>query len=119
MDHHHAEYNGDYLSDAQKHGGHIIVDWRIQFREYQNGESLQSRTATEVYDEEARGDQKERPVEGLFGVGSPELFLVGSVISRLLNRLAERLKFILHLWRAYPAPQPTESVFRFLETTLN
>jgi len=102
--HHYADYGADQLCDAQKHRGRVLINGRLQFREYHDSESLQGRRAAEGTDEEDRADQDERQIEGAFGVRSPNRLLVGiRIISRLLNLLAERLKFLPNLRRVHPA----------------
>lgn len=54
VDHQHADYGGDQLSDAEKHRSRVFVDRRFQLCEYQDGEGLQGRGAAEGTDEESR-----------------------------------------------------------------
>jgi len=57
--HHYADYGADQLCDAQKHRGRVLINGRLQFREYHDGEGLQGRRAAEGTDKEGRGDQDE------------------------------------------------------------
>lgn len=107
MNRHHANYSTDQLSDTQEHRGRVLVDRRVQLREYHDGESLQGRGAAEGTNEEGRADQDEWQVECLFCVGLPDFLLVGiGIVGRFLDRLAECLKLVSYLRRFHPASQP-------------
>lgn len=98
MNHHNADYGADQLSDAQKHRRRVFVDRCLEFREYQDSEGLQGGAAAERADEEGRAHQDKGHVERAFGVGSPDFLLIGiGAVGGLLDRLADRLKFVLYL----------------------